>query len=87
MKLTDLILEKALVHVLEGKKTDDVIEESATLIDKYLDERFAGYSENLQRVIVNEILLPLSARLMQEDKTQFIVDMNVFKRNLIYGKE
>lgn len=83
MKLIDLILEKAIVRILKGEKTDFVIEETASMIDKYMDERFDAHSEEVQRVFVKRILLPLAYAIMKEDKTQFLADLNEFKEDII----
>ena len=86
MKLADLFLEKAIIRVLNGDSTDDVVKDTAAIIDKYLDSRFLGTSEEVQRVFVKRVLLPLAYKLMQEDKTQFLADLNELKTDIIMEK-
>lgn len=83
MRLTDLILEKALVHILEGSNTENVIQDAASLVDKYLEGRFGEGSEKLKKVVVTEVLLPLCKELMKDDKTQFIADLDKFRADLL----
>ena len=83
MKLTDYILEQAIVRILDGDKASDVIQDTAKKIDEYMDKRFDLHSEEVQRVFVKRILFPLSYALMKEDKTQFIADLNEFKQDII----
>lgn len=84
MKITDLILLHGIDRVLQGKKTDDVVDNTAALVDKYLDERFQDRgSDKLKRTFVQRVLFPLCRKLCP-DKTQYLADLNAHKDEVLH---
>lgn len=65
-------LSLAVVSILKSDKTAEAVKENAEKIDVMIDKEFGRKSENVQKEIVERILLPLAKELLKEDVGAFI---------------
>lgn len=72
MTLKSLLLAKAILAILDSKETSKYVCSIAQNIDKEIDKRFGGESENIQASIIQKVLLPLCSDLMMEQQKEYM---------------
>ena len=82
MKLIDFMLAKCLVNLLGSKQMLTILADTADEIDKLIDEKFTTESENVQRAIVVDVLLPLCAQLMHENPSKLVGELESFRTEI-----
>lgn len=71
MKLSEWLMAKALIKVIESGSITTKAEDIAAHFDAMLDAKFKGESEALQLVTVSHILIPLCREILKEDPISF----------------
>ena len=71
MSLQTFLVAKAIVGVLKTKNIKKAVADLAAKIDQSIDAKMRQQSENIQKAIVVNVLLPLASELMKEDQDDY----------------
>jgi len=65
-------ISNAIYMILKHVERDGLIDEVAEAIDLTADQQLGGRSEKVQERLVTKVLLPLAAKLMEENNERFV---------------
>ena len=71
MGFQSYVMAHALIYAMKCVGEKDHIKDVVEKFDHLLDDSFPKRSENIQRELVKNVLLPLCAELMREEKQKF----------------